>query len=532
MSITVRNNPDVARSTDPLEFVKAARFYLVKPDERPYLAYAAMSLELVNRPDVGTAAVDSSWRMYFNPEFMMAGDVSLAAAIMEHEIWHLLKRHAERAKRMNVTRRTHTLWNFAADAEIHSDTQLVERIQKMMHLYKDDSEPITAESTFQMESGLTAEEYYRALMDRTEIREFDDHTTVIIHPPEQDEDEGEDGEGQGDGEGEGQEGEQGDGQQGAGAGQGGEPQQGAGAGQGGTIADEVEDPEPGKYPDGTVVKRISKEEAQVGAGNSGSSATGIPAAWEDAPTDEHVDRTEADRVRKNTAKQITQDKALQRGTTPGDNMMNWAKEELSPAKVNWRNQLRSAIRNAINYIAGSYQYSRSRMSRRQVHSPKAILPGLVHPVPEVAVVIDTSGSMLSAFSSGRQADAESLGTLLEQAMSETRDIVKSFGASVGVQVFATDTDVAWSGKVFNPNQIVIAGGGGTDITAGMNAAYNAQPRPQALIVLTDGATPWPPSAPPNMTTIIGIVGSSEDEIEGAGWGLPDWARSVIYITDD
>lgn len=455
----------------PLEYVKGARLFLIRPKGRPYLGAAVMSLRLVETERLPTAAVDSSWRMYYNPQFMLQGDVEATAAVIEHEIWHLLRNHPARAKNKHVVEKTAKTWNWAADAEIHSDAGLVERIKKTgIH-------PVTPQSIGKklggkweqrFVPGLLAEEYYEMLLQAIEEGEdpFDG--------------EGENGDGDGEGEG-------------------------------------------GYGPEG-------EQEPQVGGGNCGSAATGIPTDWEERPTDKYVDKTDERIIRKKVAKQIIKDAALGRGIEKGDSLYEWANGELSPPKVNWQQKLRSIVRGAIAYVSGSYEYTRGRLSRRQVHSPRAILPGLQHPLPEVAVVVDTSGSMWAAFNNG---DSEAQGNynLLDQALSETKDIIRSFGQTIGVQVYATDTTVSWAGRVFDPSQIKAAGGGGTDIGVGMKAAYQAPVKPQVMIVLTDGATPWPDSPPPGVKVVVGLIGSTVEKINSYNWSLPSYAE-VVEITSD
>lgn len=458
-------------SSSPLEYVKAARLFLIRPKGRPYLGAAVMALRLVETTSLPTAAVDSSWRMYYNPQFMLRGEVEATAAVVEHEIWHLLRRHPERAKNKHVTNRTAKAWNYAADAEIHSDEGLVNRIKKT------GVEPVTPQSLGKslggkweqlFVPGLLAEQYFDMLMEA--IEEGEDPF---------------DGEGEGDGNGDGE-----------GTGFGPEDEQGP----------------------------------QVGGGNCGSAATGIPMDWEEAPTDKYVDKTDERIIRKKVAKQIIKDAALGRGVDKGDALYEWADEELAPPKVNWQQKLRSVVRGAIAYVSGSYEYTRGKLSRRQIHSPRVILPGLQHPIPEVAVVVDTSGSMFASFNQGSP-EAEEKYNLLDQALSETKNIIRSFGQTIGVQVYATDTTVAWTGRVFDPSQIKAAGGGGTDIGVGMKAAYQAPVKPQVMVVLTDGATPWPDTPPPGIKVVVGLIGETTEEVAEHGWPIPPYAE-VIEITSD
>jgi hypothetical protein len=81
------------------EILGASKTFLLSPKERPYLAPAIYALREVPRLNLGTFGVDTSWRMYYDPESVVAwNDVEGIAAIMEHEVWHLLRDHPGRAQ--------------------------------------------------------------------------------------------------------------------------------------------------------------------------------------------------------------------------------------------------------------------------------------------------------------------------------------------------------------------------------------------------------------------------------------------------
>jgi predicted metal-dependent peptidase len=70
--------------------------------------------------------------------------------------------------------------------------------------------------------------------------------------------------------------------------------------------------------------------------------------------------------------------------------LRWAETLLHPV-VDWRQALQTSIRKGLFLTAGKIDYSYRRPSRRPV--PNVILPSLVQPVPQVSVMLDTSGSM-------------------------------------------------------------------------------------------------------------------------------------------
>jgi hypothetical protein len=99
---------------------------------RPYLVPAVTRLRLVPKyhESLMTAGVDACWRLYFNPVFVMKSSIELLSAIIEHEIWHLLLAHHRVAEKARIPKWAATVWNIAADCEIHNDESLFDRLTK------------------------------------------------------------------------------------------------------------------------------------------------------------------------------------------------------------------------------------------------------------------------------------------------------------------------------------------------------------------------------------------------------------------
>jgi predicted metal-dependent peptidase len=203
--------------------------------------------------------------------------------------------------------------------------------------------------------------------------------------------------------------------------------------------------------------------------------------------------------------------AREPGTVPGG-WQRWA-EALLPTKVDWRRVLAAEIRRAVSYVAGRVDYSYRRPSRRGAAALPAVLPTLIRPVPEVAVVCDTSGSMTA--------------DLLEQALVEVEGILTRGGLPSGsLRVLAVDTTVHAVRRVSRASQVTLAGGGGTDMGAGIDAAAALKPRPSIIVVLTDGYTPWPMRPPRGVRVVVGLLNLPGMPVPDA----PDWAHTVV-ITD-
>ena len=256
----------------------------------------------------------------------------------------------------------------------------------------------------------------------------------------------------------------------------------------------------------------------------GSGAHGQPRTWEDPPEgdDDPADAPaglsnhERDLLRAQTAQEMLDAVRTGQGNVPGS-WRRWAEELLAPT-VDWRRALAAEVRRGVQHVAGAVDYSYRRPSRRASTSPAIVLPALEKPVPEVAVVCDTSGSM------GERQLAKVLG--------EVEGLLASIGLrSRGVRVLAVDASVQTVRRVSSARQVELVGGGGTDMGRGIAAAAAMRPRPSVLVVLTDGLTPWPSEAPQGMRVVIGLLTGTPAGLVTSLPSTPSWAR-VVRIDDD
>ena len=191
------------------------------------------------------------------------------------------------------------------------------------------------------------------------------------------------------------------------------------------------------------------------------------------------------------------------GTVPAG-LLRWAQHTRTPV-VDWRRLLAAELRRAIADRAGAADYSYRRPSRRAAVTGDVVLPALRRPVPEVAVVCDTSGSMTDE--------------LLAMVLAEVEGLLRSLGASRQLRVLACDVAAGAAQRVSSARQVELVGGGGTDMGAGIAAAALLRPRPAITVVLTDGFTPWPGRPPKGMRVLVALLGD-------ASRGAPAWARTV------
>ena len=121
--------------------------------QRAYFAPALFNLIPVKTDMIASMAVDSRWRLYYNDEWVAAHTVEENAAVLIHEVSHLLRDHESRKQAAAVT--DVTLWNTATDCEINDDLAA-----EGLPLPDDPPQP----GTFGLKTGENAETYYRQLM--------------------------------------------------------------------------------------------------------------------------------------------------------------------------------------------------------------------------------------------------------------------------------------------------------------------------------------------------------------------------------
>ncbi|MFY4721910.1 DUF2201 family putative metallopeptidase [Streptomyces sp. LaBMicrA B280] len=244
----------------------------------------------------------------------------------------------------------------------------------------------------------------------------------------------------------------------------------------------------------------------------GSGADGQRRPWELGPAGAHgLSGQQRDAIRFRVAEGIK--------GRPGDapeGWRRWADEAFHPPQP-WRQLLGAAVRAAAGAPGVGENHSYRRPSRRSAGVPGVLLPSLRRSPPRVCVVIDTSGSV---------SDAELGGALLEvaaisRAVGGRRDLVSvlSCDAAAGIAV-----------PLCRAEDIPLVGGGGTDLRSGFARALLSRPRPDVIVALTDGQTPWP-AAPPPCRTVVGLFprparATAEEDPDYAPDTPPPWARVV------
>lgn len=406
-----------------------------------------------------TFMVDQYFRVYCHPEAIdkyvqMAKDVSTEnpcetcgatshanlayiAGILVHELWHPLRKHSARAKRIDEF--YPLIWNIATDLEINDDLVESLGLKKVCCI----PPGVQLPKMYEFDDGKLAEEYYHKLIEEAEKSAS------------------------------------------------------AAGGEGEGLEEKLKD-------------LADKLQQQCGSG-----CTGEPEDWEEGEPNPNkgnapgLTKAEGNLLEKEIAKDIKKHEKSNPGTMSAD-MVRWANEMLAPPSYDWRRELQKMVRFSANMGRGDTYRSYRRLSRlSSVLDGAAILPASYQPLPKISVVVDTSGSMNDLF--------------LKQAMSETDAVCKTIGTPV--DIIECDYD---SGKVQQAQggvrKVVLHGGGGTDMSNGIRTAEASKPKPNVVIVMTDGETPWPEIPDRTIRYITCLVGNRvNDHIVNA---VPDWIQVV------
>ncbi|MDP7067057.1 MAG: VWA-like domain-containing protein [Acidimicrobiales bacterium] len=367
----------------------------------PYLASALFALSFVPDDKVDGIAGDEHFRIYVDHDETSSWEVDMLGAEMVHQVGHLLRGHAARAREIGLRESELLHWVDATDAEINDD--LIEG-----HPIPD--EAATAEGLGLPESLFGEEYFYKG------------------------------------------------------------------------------------------TRRVDNSR------DCGSSAHGNPRPW-DEPSEGSSGRgigaEERDLIRRQVASETI---AHHRnyGSTP-DSWLRWANGLLEP-RIDWRTELGATLRRGITEITGAVDYSYQRPSRRWSYASKVILPSLRSRLPEISVVLDTSASMSEE--------------LLGQALAEIDGLMSAAGIRFNLlKVFTCDSAVGTPQRVRRSSDLNLIGGGGTDLSQGINAAVQTRPIPDLLLIMTDGWTPWPDSVPNGIRVVAVLI--NEDPP-----ATPDWLERV------
>ena len=520
--------------------VQAARYALMK--QRPYLATATIRLRLVASEACPHAlAASESWTLYYNPTLVEQTELETLVIQLRREVERLIRRHARRLKSL-----PRDIAETASAMEIDDD---------LAGEYG--SRPDwTLPQQMGLEAGRTAEEYALALLDMlsqtnssSSQSQQDDEggdpdagsSGAVADSSSDEESDGRDGasaaapppsadDGDGDSSANATDSSQGantpagDGSDqtcgarghsrgdsspqtsGESAGDS-SPQSGGASGAQNGACDATQRPSDQTGDDDARASDPAPESSQ-----QGSAASGRHASWE--TEEEPVSEVEIDQLIESTLRAAAEYAKTRGGQ--GANMARRYEAATQNKPLPWLQILARYIARGRTYGVGRLDYSYSRPSRRQSAVPDVVLPTLRQPQLDVAVIVDTSGSI---------SDDE-----LGLALREVQAILKRGGVNE-MRVLFGDTRIRAECRVRTVAEAVkafrkVRGGGGTDmgdlVREVVEDASSPKSRPpQLVVVITDGETPWG-RAPRTRVPVIAVITP-----RGRRDNTPAWVKEVV-----
>jgi len=455
-----------------------SQFRMTVYNHFPYLSPYIYSLTPVERPGLGTMAVDKYGRLYYDPAWCETLTLEQGGYVVVHEGWHIILRHCHRAKAIigdNPSPQERRNLNIAMDVCVW---EMMEAIAKQAP-EGGVTFPKAKEQWPKIERNMTVEELYSIISEPPPPFKGDDFGMKGEEPgekPGNDEGDAEPGDepsnepgdkpseddkqdsdkpgtksGEDDGSDNKQPGDEGTPEQG---GSGNDGPQGSGAGQ---PDDQVKD-------DGFDL---------IGGG---SAADGIERDYEEE-YDPSWDAYREDRLLEAIEKKIEQldeDREWKRGrgTIPGS-LRSLIKRKLHPQPNPW-DSLRATISLAAKAPRGNPDYTYQRPNRRQNSVPDMPrLKGTQKYSPKAVVVVDTSGSMTPACK-----------VKIIQVCAQGLQAIGKFPVVCGDVRVQSDSMLAGMSDQFD-----FPGGGGTDMRPLIDYAIKKY-NPDVIVLGTDGGTPW------------------------------------------
>ena len=245
---------------------------------------------------------------------------------------------------------------------------------------------------------------------------------------------------------------------------------------------------------------------------SGSCADGIQKPWElPAPSEcdtDGSDEVEHEQIMREVAENIKHE--AEHGVSPGGSKLDWAKQVLR-SNVDIASIVQQFVRTGIARAAGSGGRTWRRTKRYRPH-PDVELPQSRRLVANVIVVVDTSFSMCDNRNAGL-------------AIGAVEKLIKGFQQRGKVTVVTGDTEVSTVNLASRIEDVMLEGGGGTDMGALVTSASELQPKPDAIVVITDGYTGWCDRVSMPVFAVL-------TESEHSSYRVPNWIKHINISQED
>lgn len=520
------SSPEIMDKTPVSSFLRFARAYAAEC--LPWFAPALFATKIHLTEKVPVAAIDQHLNIYFNPKKIEKirdatsdlNGLKQVGFLWIHEISHILREHGSRAAERSADPE---IWNIAADMEINdSNWEGLEPPE----LY-----PGIFPRHYKMVNGELAEIYYQLLTEKKEseiekgmakameaIREENEKAETENKTSAKDEKDsgtdepeasGDDNDGESERDDNDEESNDAPGDNATdeaaeeeGANPSNEQEESSDTegeeeetdedspGEGGADSSEADEDNAGDEPtqgeagdsaedgDGNPEKSIREQYAEMM--DEGSGVHNESREWEantDGAERQELDDLETEQVRMAVAQEM--EAQLKAGNLPAG-WERWANLKLNP-QVDWRKVLRHRLSRSINYSVGARtDYSFLRPSRRQAVYDPLLPPALSGNITgQIACVVDTSASITDQ--------------QLTKILGEVWAILKTFNLPVTlIPCDAEPYDPIPLRQATDIHKVKhIPGGGGTNMIKGIEAALELKEKPDVVIVLTDGYTPYP-----------------------------------------
>ena len=473
----------------------------------PYLSPYVYALTPVERPGLGTMAVDKYGRMYYDPAWCETLTLEEGGYVVVHEAWHLILRHCHRARNIigdNPTKQESRNLNIAMDIVVWEMMEAIAGSAPKGGV----TLPTAQERWPKIEPNMTIEQLYSIINEPCSIPDF----------PVRGDDFGEKGEDNPSGKGQ----EEG-------------PSEAEGDGDDREKDSESND-QPGKKDgdkdggDSTKPGDSGTDSKDKGKGGGksedrsqgdsegdsegepqdgfdliggGSAADGMERDYEEE-YDPSWDAYREDRMLEAVETKIAEleedrEWVSSRGTIPGC-LKSLIKRRLHPQPNPW-DSLRASVQLAAKAPRGNPDYTYQRPNRRQNAVPDMPrLKGLEKHCPKAVVIIDTSGSMTN------QCLAKAI-TVIKQGLLALGGRVPVVCCDMRVNSDAVLTAVH--------DSFEFGGRGGTDMRVPIEYTQKKY-SPDVTVLVTDTGTPWPDKPIKGQL----IVAATQDG------HVPSWATKV------
>tara|TARA_Y100000310_G_C20702709_1_gene831483 strand:+ start:1484 stop:2053 length:570 start_codon:yes stop_codon:yes gene_type:complete len=185
----------------------------------------------------------------------------------------------------------------------------------------------------------------------------------------------------------------------------------------------------------------------------------------------------------------------------------WAEGYINPQIDPYTALMRYVLRTVADSSGGNRQtYTRPNRRRR---TGGLLLPGKRAHKPRITICVDTSGSM----------EDSDIGL----AVGLINRVLNRFQVRSGIRVITGDTEGKTSTVVNRKlDRLLTAGGGGTDMRPLIDEALSTTPKPQLVLVVTDGGTPWPEGS--KGVPVVACITRSEPDND-----IPDWMGTFCMV---